>query len=93
MELNIICPDCNNIFPLNNEKCNGKECNYSTIDNNQNFLINEAIRSFNDTISLKERNNFLACWKLIEDKIYFYPFIKEYLELAFYISISVGEYT
>ena len=51
-----------------------------------NFIFTRLFPLF-----LKEKNLFDS-WEILKDKIFFYPFVKEYLELGFYLSMVFGEY-
>ena len=92
MELSIICPKCSTLFKSEDKSCHKSECNYSLNLENQFFLYDENMKSFYNAVGLLKDKRLLDSWELLKNKFFLYPFIKEYIELGFYLSIAFGEY-
>ena len=70
MELNIICPKCSKLFKSIDKICSNNECDYSIDKENQTFLYNEALNSFNSILLLIKNKNLLESWELLKEKIF-----------------------
>lgn len=86
-KLKILCPNCKDRL-LTDNQC--QQCDYNTTYDQ--FLITNLLSSYNLSLSLIAQNRIVDAWEEIRKHLHQYPFILEYLNLAFVLSIINGDY-
>jgi len=86
-KMKILCPNCKDKLLVDNQ-C--QQCDYNT--KYDQFLITNLLSSYNLSINLISQKRIVEAWEELQKHLNQYPFIIDYLNLAFILSLINGDY-
>ena len=86
-KLKIICHKCNSLSD-SIDTCSS--CKYDLED--INLLSSTVVLAYNKAIELVEKKHLIKAWDILKSHLQVYPYVFEFLKLAFWLSIENGDY-